>query len=226
MLSPFIARGFLLMALAFAGAAQAHAQTPTLTTAILDANWNDSNWLYASATPEQNVAVLTPLAQNNVIMAQWFLADSLARQGRDAEATVWLYSASMATRMDASLCRQKEAQSIEYRFLQGFSPQFARLRANQTNRTQALRSAVRFHGERLANSNQSDWVCRLVAHETKRPATRKPRAYKLAIARPESWLDYRTKVFEEYKKQTGLDFSKSPDAILISPIRGVPSQSR
>lgn len=198
--------------------AQAQAQAPTLTSAIMDANWNDSNWLYSNASPDYNIAVLTPLAQNNVIMAQWFLADALARQGRDLEATTWLYSASLATRMDASICRQKEASTIEYRFLQTFSPQFARLRAHEKNRTQALRSAIRFHGERLQSSNQPAWVCRLVTLEVKRPPSKKPRIIKIALAKQDSWVELRTRVFDEYKKQTGLDFTRSPDALLITPV--------
>lgn len=224
MLCSLLVRSALIFALA--GGAAAQAQTPNLTTAIMDANWNDSNWLYTHAPVDQNVAVLTPLAKNNVIMAQWFLADALAQQGKDAEASVWLYSASLATRMDASLCRQKEAQSIEYRFLQTFAPQFARLRANQQNRTQALRSAIRFHGAHLQNSNQPDWVCRLIAHEIKRPAGKKPRAIRIPLAKQEVWLDNRTRVYDEYKKQTGLDFSRTPDAIPITPVEAPVSKSR
>lgn len=226
MLCSLLVRSALILALAGVGAVHAQAQTPTLTTAIMDANWNNANWLYAQAPVEQNIAVLTPLAKNNVIMAQWFLADALAQQGKDAEASVWLYSASLATRMDASLCRQKEAQSIEYRFLQTFAPQFARLRANQQNRTQALRSAIRFHGAHLQNSNQPDWVCRLVSHEVTRPAAKKPRPVRIPLVKQESWLGNRTRVYDEYKMQTGLDFSRTPDAIPITPVGTSASQSR
>ncbi len=215
--------GALLMLAMNAGSGAAHAQShPTLSTAIMDANWNDSNWFYQNSSIDQNIATLTPLAQNNVVMAQWFLADALARQGRDAEATVWLYSASLATRMDSALCRQKDAETIEYRFLHTFANQFSRLRANEVNRSNALNSAIRFHSTRLQASNQSDWVCRLVVHETKRAPSKKPRPIKIPVAKSETWMETRQRVFEEYKKQTGMDFSKTPDLIPITR----PTQSR
>jgi len=215
MLVSLLRQAVLCLTLSGLLAVTAHAQTTgSLSAAIIDANWNNANWIYSNSSVESNVAVLTPLAQNNVVMAQWFLADALARQGKDSEAAVWLYSASLATRMDGALCRQKQTETIEYRFLQMFAPQFARLRANETYRRNALTSAIRYHGTRLQASNQPDWVCRLVAHETARPG----RALRNSMARNQVWMDTRKRVFEEYKKQTGLDFSRSPDLIKINPV--------
>lgn len=191
-----------------------HAQVgPDLQRAVLSSNWNQINQAYRTTPTQTSIPVLRKMANENYVIAQWLLADALALQGQDAEATTWLYMASLGTRMDASLCRNKNSTLIEYRFLDAFRPQFDRIRVHPQNRYNALMQSVAFHKGRLRQSADPTWVCSMVAQETKRPS-------KNLTVSSEAWPNNRQRILVEYQKQTGLDFSRTPDLFEMTPVKG------
>lgn len=202
-------RALLTAALLFCSSVEASGND--LNHAIAQANWNNAMYYYQNTPLSQSIPVLKGLSENNVVMAQWFLADALAKTGKPEEASKWLYTASLGTRMDSKICRQRDADSVEYRFVHAFSRQFSPLRANDEYRRQGLTHALAFHKPRLGRSAQPDWVCRMVANEsTKRTRT---------LTTPDRrWEDTRTTVFEDYQKQSGLGQTRSPDLIRIHPV--------
>lgn len=205
--------GGLATALALWGwAASAAAQTsPALEQAVTSARLEAVQLVYASTAVPLSVATLRPMAQANHVLAQWLLADALAQQHQDREAAHWLYSASLGTRMDAALCRMRDAKTMEFRLLQSSTARFDALRRNEALRRDALSSAIAFHRTRLARSAEPGWVCRLVAAESRRPL-------KQPLEPVETWQARRAAVLVEYQKQTGLDFSRSPDLFRITPL--------
>jgi hypothetical protein len=209
-LSRKLAAAFLLVGIGFG--ASAGAQTASdLQRSLIQAHWFPAHQAY-QATPFQiSIPVLRQMANDNYVIAQWFLADALAHQGQDEEATAWLYTASLGTRMDASLCKMRSSMHVEYRFLDAFRPQFDRIRKHEKNRYNALQKAVAFHRARSGQSAAPDWVCSMVGVEAKRPL-RQP-AYDR-----KTWQTARVRVLEDYQKQTGLDFSRSPDLFQITPV--------
>lgn len=203
----------LLLAGGLALATPAPAQTASELQRSLDqGHWFQAHHSYQSTPFQVSIPVLRQMANNNHVMAQWFLADALAHQGQDEEATQWLYTASLGTRMDASLCKMKAATFVEFRFLDTFRPQFDRLRKNDRNRYNALQRAVAFHRSRVAKSASPTWVCSMVAIEAKRPM-RNP------AFEDRQWEQFRYRALQEYQKQTGLDFSRSPDLFPITPVK-------
>lgn len=178
--------------------------------AIQDADWQAAMASYQATPAPQAIAALRAMAEGNVVMAQWFLADALAATGKGEEAARWLYSASLGTRMDASVCRIKEAQLVEYRFIRAFSRHFDPVRANPRWRRTGLEAAVAFHRSRMDRSAGSQWVCQLVAREIHK-VPRNP-------LRPEKqWAKARERVMEDYQRETGMDFSRTPDLFRINP---------
>ena len=171
---------------------------------IETANWQESVAAYRATPLQQSTPVLRALSQNNNVMAQWFLADALALQGQHVEATYWLYSASLGTRMDSTLCLQDNANTLEGRFVKQFSRQFDVLRANDRWRRQGLERAVEFHRQRLQGSKSPTWVCQLLQHE-------RPTALRYPWHDTPYWLNLREQAFKSYQSQTGLDFSRTPD---------------
>ena len=188
----------------------AWAHTPEdLRRSIDQASWHESNIVYRSIPVQQSTPILQSLAEKNQVMAQWFLADALARQGRYEDATFWLYTASLGTRMDSRICFHDNAPNVEGRFIHQFSARYERLRTNDGWRRQGLERAVAFHRNRLEGSHFTPWVCRLLQQE-----------FGSALTNPwhsESyWLSMREKAFKDYQHQTGLDFSRTPDLYQMS----------
>ena len=125
-------------------AASAGAQTATdLQRSLVQAHWFPAHQAYQATPFQVSIPVLRQMANDNYVIAQWFLADALAHQGQDEEATAWLYTASLGTRMDASLCKMRTSQHVEYRFLDVFRPQFDRIRKHEKNRYNALQKAAK-----------------------------------------------------------------------------------
>ena len=203
-------RIFATLALLFSSTAMAGPDE--LHHAIAQANWNNALYQYQNTPVGQNIPLLKSLSENNVVMAQWFLADALARTGNPQEATKWLYTASLGTRMDSKICRTRAAETIEFRFIHVFSPQFSPLRANDQYRRHGLTQALAFHGARLSKSSHPDWACRMIANES----TRKVRT----LTTPESrWMDARNSVLKDYREQAGLGKTRSPDLIRIHQVK-------
>ena len=192
--------------------APAQADPARLKQAIETANWQEAMANYQATPLAQSIPLLRGMAERNVVMAQWFLADAMAIAGKGEEAARWLYSASLGTRMDAELCRMDEAKVVEYRFIRAFSARFQAVRANPAWRRSGLRAAVAFHRDRLQHSAHSEWVCQMVAREAQK-VPRKP------LKPQKQWEDARARVMEEYQHETGMDFSRSPDLFKINPAR-------
>lgn len=175
-------------------------------------HWVQAHYSYQSTPFSVSIPVLRQMANDNHVIAQWFLADALAYQEQDEEATIWLYTASLGTRMDASLCKPKASNFVEFRFLEAFRPQFDRLRKNEKNRYNALQRAIAFHRTRVSKSASPTWVCSLVSIEAKRPM-------KSPVFEEHEWENLRYRTLLDYQKQTGLDFSKSPDLFKFTPAK-------
>lgn len=180
-----------------------------LEQAILSSDLPKAMKAYAETPLSVSIPVLTSMAQSNVVMAQWFLADALAQTHQDPEATLWLYTASLGTRMDASICRIRGSKGLEYIFVQTFSKEFDRLRENEKLRREALSRAVAFHQRRAIQSAIPNWTCTITSSWLKRPPSNNmlPQA---------DWQSARQKEIRSYQKQTGLDFSKSPDLFIMT----------
>lgn len=191
--------------------AGAHAQDArALQASLVDSNWAQAHQAYQSTPYQASVPLLREMAAGNHTMAQWFLADALAQLGQDKEATLWLYTASLGTRMDASICKGKRAGLVEYRFLEAFLPRFDRLRANDAHRREALMGALSHHKQHPSTANPT-WVCQMVAHELRRPPSR-------PFINQTEWATVRQRVMIDYQRQTGLNFSRSPDLIDLTPL--------
>lgn len=209
-LSRKLAAAFLLIGMGVGSSAGAQTATD-LQRSLVQAHWFPAHQAYQATPFQVSIPVLRQMANDNYVIAQWFLADALAHQGQDEEATAWLYTASLGTRMDASLCKMRTSQHVEYRFLDVFRPQFDRIRKHEKNRYNALQKAVAFHRARIDQSTAPDWVCSMVGFEAKRPP-------KQPTYDRKSWQAARTRVLEDYQKQTGLNFSRSPDLFKITPV--------
>lgn len=205
MLFPMIRISILLALVWLSGGAAA---SDDLARAIVSAHWDAAHRAYARMAPSQSIKALRPLATDNVVMSQWFLADALAQQGAKEEAARWLYTASLGTRLDASICVMRAADLVESRFAHAYDVRFRTLRRDEPRRREALKQAVVFHDQRRQRSKQPDWVCQLVNQEAGKPRGR--------ITVPEQrWPAQRERALQEYRRQTGLDFSRSPDLIPI-----------
>lgn len=189
----------------------AAASTDELHHAIAQAHWGNALYHYQRTPVSQSVPLLKLLAENNVVMAQWFLADALAKTGQPQEATRWLYTASLGTRMDSKVCRASGADTVEYRFVHVFSDQFSPLRANDEYRRHGLTQALAFHSSKLGKSSHADWVCRLLAHES-------PRRARVLTTAESRWMNSRQAVFKDYREQSGLGQARTPDLIRINPV--------
>lgn len=185
--------------------------TSRLHEAISQASWNNSMYYYRSTPIQESLPFLRTLAENNVVMAQWFLADALAEIGNPQEAAKWLYTASLGTRMDARICRLRASENVEYRFATAFSKNFDPIRADDEHRRYGLVNALAFHKQRTEKSSHPDWVCRMVQGES----NRKTRTMVMA---EKSWENTRKGVFDDYERQSGLANMRSPDLIRIHPV--------
>lgn len=172
--------------------------------AILASNWNDSMYYYFNTPLSETLPILKRHSESNLVMAQWFYANSLSQQQNYTEASKYLYRASLGTQLDGNSCNSKETLGVEARFVTVFENSFNPIRTNEKVRTEAIKEAIFYYSDTSNTSKNENWVCIMLSHEKKIVL---PRQYNPNSQR----ITQRKKTLEKYKEKTGMDFSRSPD---------------
>lgn len=158
--------------------------------------------IYPQIPLSEKTPLLQELSNQNIVLAQWFLSDSLIAQGRKREGLNWLYTASLGTRMDMAICKSKDAKFLEGNFLNYFSNAVNQVRYDEVNRRDALNFALLFHSSKKSNSYIPEWACYLT--------TPTPKAGRRVLysQNQTTWFNIREKVYLEYQRNAGFDTSK------------------
>lgn len=140
--------------------ASASASPAQLRKALEDKNYATAGAIVQRAPPGQHRALLTAVAKQNLVPAQWLLAGDYWRAGQTDKAVSWAFLARMGTLLDSSVCLDRRAEQVDSYVAHSYQAIFVRGASDPALEQRALREASAFHQQVIARPMDPEWTCR------------------------------------------------------------------